>query len=45
VDAIVAPAENLADLLRDLPGAVESGLEATITVNDRPRRYVLLKRS
>jgi 4-amino-4-deoxy-L-arabinose transferase-like glycosyltransferase len=45
VDAIVAPAENVPDLLRDLPGAAESGLEATITVNDRPRRYVLLKRS
>jgi 4-amino-4-deoxy-L-arabinose transferase-like glycosyltransferase len=44
IDAVVAPDDQLPALLQALPGAAPTGLEATVTINGRPRRYVLLKR-
>jgi tripartite-type tricarboxylate transporter receptor subunit TctC len=44
LDALVAPAEELPNLLSKLPDAVASGLEGSVTINDQPRRYVFLKR-
>ena len=45
LDALVAPAAEVPRLLEALPGAVNSGREATITVSDGPRRYVLLTKA
>jgi hypothetical protein len=45
LDALVVPAEQLPLLLAELSGAAASGLEASITINDEPRRYVLLTRA
>ncbi|MFN2509795.1 MAG: hypothetical protein ABR589_13650, partial [Chthoniobacterales bacterium] len=45
IDALVAPGEEVAQLLNELEGAAPASLEAAIRVNDRERRYVLLKRS
>ncbi|MBA3881661.1 MAG: hypothetical protein H0X73_02865 [Chthoniobacterales bacterium] len=45
IDALVAPAEKLALLLSELPGASASGLEGSITVGERRRTYVFLTRS
>ncbi|HSH37404.1 MAG TPA: hypothetical protein VK993_01350, partial [Chthoniobacterales bacterium] len=45
IDALVAPAEELPRLLEALPGAVNSGREATITINEQPRRYALLTKA
>ena len=45
IDALVVPAEELAGLLPQLPAAAPSGLEATVTINQQPRRYLLLTRS
>ncbi len=42
LDALVTSADELPRLLEKLPGIVNSGREATITINDQPRRYVLL---
>jgi hypothetical protein len=44
LDALVAPAEELPRLLGSLAGVVNPGREATVTINDQPRRYVLLTR-
>lgn len=44
LDALVTSADELPRLLERLPRIVNSGREATITINDRPRRYVLLTR-
>jgi 4-amino-4-deoxy-L-arabinose transferase-like glycosyltransferase len=45
LDALVVPANELPQLLPQLSGASVSGLEASLTVNDRLRRYLLLTRS
>jgi 4-amino-4-deoxy-L-arabinose transferase-like glycosyltransferase len=45
IDALVAPAAELPRLLEALPGAVKSGREASITIGERPRRYVLLTKA
>lgn len=45
LDALVAPAEELPGLLARLPGSTASGLEGSVTINDQPRRYVLLTRA
>ena len=45
LDALVVAAEELTALLPQLPGAAPSGLEASVTINARPRRYVLVTRS
>ena len=45
IDALVAPAAELPRLLEALPGAVTSGREASITIGERPRRYVLLTKA
>ena len=42
LDALVAPAEEMPRLLEALAGPANSRREATITINDQPRRYVLL---
>jgi hypothetical protein len=44
LDAVVTPAEEVPGLLNKLPGSALSGLEASVTINKRPRGYVLLKR-
>jgi hypothetical protein len=44
IDAVVVPDEESASITSMLPGAIASGLEATITINKRPRRYVLVTR-
>ncbi|MEP6956564.1 MAG: hypothetical protein ABI883_07045 [Chthoniobacterales bacterium] len=44
LDAIVAPAEEAPELLRALPGAVLTGVEASVLIDKQARRYVLLKR-
>lgn len=44
LDALVTPAEELPRLLSILEGAKPAGPDATIMINDQPRRYVLLKR-
>lgn len=44
LDAVVAPAEDVPRLLELLPAALPSGLEAAVTIDGRPRRYVLLRR-
>ncbi len=45
IDAVVAPADELPALLHGLDHAVLSPMEATIMINDEPRRYVLLQRA
>lgn len=45
LDALVVPAEELPRLLASLDRSVNSGREATVMINDQPRRYVLLTRS
>ena len=45
LDALVAPAEELPRLLEQMPGAVQSQREATIMINEQPRRYVLLTKA
>jgi hypothetical protein len=45
LDALVAPAEEIPRLLEALAGAPNSAREATITINDQPRRYVLLTKA
>jgi 4-amino-4-deoxy-L-arabinose transferase-like glycosyltransferase len=42
LDALVAANADLPVLMAALPDAVASGLEATVTINGEPRRYVLL---
>ncbi len=44
LDALVLPAEDWPRLSREIPTAQSTGLEATVTINDRPRRYLLVKR-
>ncbi len=44
LEAIVAPTEDLPRLLVALPNAEVSRLEATVMINDRPRRYQLVTR-
>jgi FAD/FMN-containing dehydrogenase len=44
LDAVVLAEEDVAAIAELLPRAVASGLEATITINKRPRRYLLLCR-
>ena len=44
LDALVAPAEEMPRLLEAMAGAANSGREATITINNQPRRYVLVTR-
>ena len=44
LDALVAPTEELALLLAELSDASVSPLEATVTINDRPRRYIMVVR-
>ena len=45
LDALVAPAEEMPRLLEQMPGAVQTAREATIMINDQPRRYVLLTKA
>jgi 4-amino-4-deoxy-L-arabinose transferase-like glycosyltransferase len=45
LDAVVAPAEQVPQLLTALSGAVESGLSGETRINRQPRRYVLLTRA
>ncbi|CAN5639080.1 hypothetical protein BH18VER1_BH18VER1_16300 [soil metagenome] len=44
LDALVMPADDAPRLLASLPDATETSLEGAITINDRARKYVLLKR-
>ncbi len=44
LDALVAPVEEQAQLLKEMDGAKPAGLEASIVVNGEPRRYFLLRR-
>lgn len=44
LDAVVVAEEDVAVMSEVLPGAIASGLQATITINKRPRRYLLLRR-
>ncbi len=44
LDALVAPAEEVAQLLKEMDGAKSEKLEALIVVNREPRRYLLLRR-
>ena len=45
LEAVVAPSEELAGLLAELRDAQASPLEATVTINGRPRRYLLVTRA
>lgn len=42
LDGLVVPAEDAPRLLSELEAAAPSGLEASVQINDRERRYVLL---
>lgn len=44
LDAVVAPAEEVSRLMGGMPGLASSGAEASVTVNEQVRRYVLLAR-
>lgn len=45
LDALVAPAKEVPRLLEQLPRAVHSGREASVTIAGRQRRYVLLTKA
>lgn len=45
LDAVVVPAEESARMHAQLRGSVPAGLEASVKINARPRRYLLLKKS
>lgn len=44
LDALVIPVDEAPRILEQLPGATATPLEGSITINDRIRKYVLLKR-
>ncbi|MGZ4967116.1 MAG: ArnT family glycosyltransferase, partial [Chthoniobacterales bacterium] len=45
LDAVVVPADDSSRFLQEMPGAIPSGLEASIMVNGQPRRYLLLRKA